>query len=162
MFRRPFSTALVTVGTGSVIALGASPASAAGWVYQQTDRDACYDAVSMDSDNNGRINVVWFDLDNDCVFDTAMWDTNGNDALLERASYDMNENGRTEALMVDTDQRVGYDWVYVDLNEDGYWDQRAALATTIIGSTTVGGTATYGGVPGLLTTMARIGGVVAW
>jgi hypothetical protein len=111
-----------------VLALVASPsAMAAGWQSWQLDRDRCYDASTLDADGNGNSEQVWFDIDNDCQWDTHLYNTWGWDGLLEEATYDMNENGAPEYKIQDMNQRVGFEWLYVDRNQDGFYDMRRII-----------------------------------
>ena len=109
-------------------ARGASAAGTADpWRYWQLDRDSCRDAATLDADGNGNAEQAWFDIDNDCRWDTHLYNTRGDDGLLEAASFDMDENGVPEYLMLDINQRVGYEWLYVDLNQDRVYEQRRII-----------------------------------
>lgn len=147
-------------------------ASAGGWKYWQTDNDRCWDASTLDANGNGYWEVAWYDLDNDCRWDTKLWNSVGGDAFAESLTYDMNEDGRWEMWLVDTDQRPGHEVVFFDDDADGYYDRwayvpraapdlnlRANLAS--VGST-VGGRATYDGAFGLVAYMAGFTGSVAY
>lgn len=160
----------LVVTAAALVAPGA--ASAAAWKYWQLDNDRCWDATTLDSNGNGYWEVAWYDLDNDCDWDTKLWNSVGGDAFAEALTYDMNEDGRWEMWLVDTDQRVGHEIVYFDDNADGNYDRwayvpRAApdlsLRThlTQMGSS-VGGRATYNGAFGLVNFMAGFTGGAAW
>jgi hypothetical protein len=99
----------------------------ANWEYWQLDRDGCWDAATMDANFNGTAEDVWFDMDNDCRWDTRLWNSRGGENLLERATFDMNENGVPEYLMLDINQRVGFEWLYIDRNQDRMWDMRRII-----------------------------------
>jgi hypothetical protein len=99
-------------------------ASAAGWQYAQTDNDRLWDAVSIDRDGNGLIDDAWFDFDNDSRWDTRIFNSAYGDWLLETANFDMNENGVSEYRLLDTNQRAGFEYLYVNRNNDSYWDFR--------------------------------------
>jgi hypothetical protein len=113
----------------AIVALLAATAtaSAAGWRYAETDGDRLWDAVYLDSNDNGLIEDIRFDLDNDTRWDTRMFNSAYGDGLLETANFDMNENGVTEYKMLDTNQRVGFEYLYVNRNDDGYWDFRRII-----------------------------------
>lgn len=119
----------VAVAAAALTALlaGAAGASAAGWLHHQTDADWCYDAVTIDSDDNGNFNQMWADLDNDCRWDTRLYNARGRDTLLEIASYDMDESGVPEFRLLDGDQRVGFDFIQADWNQDRRWDVRRII-----------------------------------
>jgi hypothetical protein len=147
-------------------------ASAAGWRTWQTDYDRCWDATTLDQNNNGYWEVAWFDLDNDCRWDTKVWNSYGSDTFAESLTYDMNEDGRWEAWLVDTDQRTGFEVVYFDDTGDGYYDRwayvpqaapdsslRAHLAQA---GSTGGGPVRLDGAFGLVTYLSRFTGGSVW
>src|SRR5262245_30153203 len=78
--------------SGSALAAG----TAASWKLHQLDADRCWDATSMDADYNGRIENIWYDVDNDCAWDTRIWNSVGGDSFLESMTLDMDEDGRWE------------------------------------------------------------------
>jgi hypothetical protein len=123
------SKSIVVAVLAALVALLASAgtASAAGWQYAQTDGDRYWDATSIDRNGNGMIDDAWFDLDNDGRWDTRIFNSRFGDELLETASYDMDENDVTEFRLLDTDQRVGFEYLYVNRNQDGYWDFRRVI-----------------------------------
>jgi hypothetical protein len=128
----PFTTRLRRILTGTIaaaaLALVAAPqAMAAGWQYWEVDGDRCYDASTLDANGNGNAEQHWFDLDNDCRWDTNLYNTRGWDGFLEEATYDMNENGAPEYLIQDMNQRVGFEWVYLDRNQDRVYEQRRII-----------------------------------
>jgi hypothetical protein len=150
----------------------AGEAQAAGWRYFQLDGDRCWDASTLDTNGNGYWEVAWYDVDDDCSWDTKMWNSVGGDAFAESMTYDAYEDGRWDLWLVDTNQRPGYEVAYFDDSGDGYYDRwnwvpqaapdislRAHLAG--IGST-VGGRARYDGAFGLVTYMASYTGAAAW
>jgi hypothetical protein len=150
----------------------AGVASAAGWRTWQLDGDRCWDATTIDQNDNGYWEVAWYDVDNDCRWDTKIWNSVGGDAFAESMYYDMDENGRWEAWLVDTDQRVGFEVAYFDDNGDGYYDRWARVPQAApdislsahlaqVGST-VGGRAQYGGVFGLVNYMSGFTGRAVW
>lgn len=107
---------------GAALFVSSAPAQAASWVSHQTDSDWCYDAKTLDMEGNGYANDIWLDYDNDCRYDTRQWNTAGHDNLHERLGFDMDENGRFEVVLADTNQRVGWELVYFDQNQDGYFE----------------------------------------
>jgi hypothetical protein len=117
--------ALVGLVAVAAVLVTAQAATAAGWLYHQFDNDRCYDATTLDQNNNGYWEVAWYDLDNDCRWDTKLWNSVGGDSFAESLIYDMNEDGHWEAWLVDTDQRTGYEVVYFDDDGDGYYDRWA-------------------------------------
>jgi hypothetical protein len=160
----------LVAGLAALVTPGA--AQAAGWQYWQLDGDRCWDASSLDANGNGYAEVVWYDMDNDCRWDTKMWNTVGGDAFAEAMTYDAHEDGRWDVWLVDTDQRVGHEVAYFDDNGDGYYDRWAyvprsapdlSLRTHLaqVGST-VGGRATYNTGFGLVNFMAGFTGSVAY
>jgi len=118
--------AVVTLAVAGTVAVAAPPSAAAGarWQLQQLDGDRCWDSTTLDADFNGFDEQVWFDLDNDCRWDTHQYSTKGGDDFHEQLSYDMNENGVPEYVLQDVDQRVGFDWAYIDANEDRRFEAR--------------------------------------
>ena len=116
--------AIGTVVTALALLTATGTAAAASWQYAQLDGDRYYDASYTDRDGNGVVDDLWFDLDNDGRWDTHLYNSRYTDALLEVALYDMNENGVAEYKLLDTDQRVGFEYVYFNLNQDGQWDYR--------------------------------------
>jgi hypothetical protein len=162
----------VALVAAALALLAPGAAQAAGWKYWQLDGDRCYDATTLDADGNGYAEVTWYDMDNDCDWDTKVWNTLGSDAFAEAMTYDAAEDGRWDVWLVDTDQRVGHEVAYFDDNGDGYYDRwayvpRAApdlsLRTHLaqVGST-VGGRATYNTGFGLVNYMAGFTGSVAY
>jgi hypothetical protein len=156
----------------AIAAVLATAALASGWRSWQLDNDRCSDVTTIDQNDNGYWETAWYDLDNDCRWDTKLWNSVGGDAFAESLIYDMNEDGRWEAWLVDTDQRAGYEVAYFDDNGDGYYDRwtyvpqaapdislRAHLAQ--VGST-VGGQTRQDGVFGLVTYMAGVTRSAAW
>jgi hypothetical protein len=123
------SIRLAIAGLAAVVAMGAMTATAvaAGWQFAQQDADQYYDAAYRDADSNGNIDDLWADLDNDGRWDSHVYNTRGWDNLLETITYDMDENGAPEYRLLDTDQRVGFEYVYVDRNQDRRWDLRRII-----------------------------------
>ena len=120
--------ALVTLAAALAAAqpAGAAP-TAASWKLWQLDRDRCWDATTIDANFNGNWEIAWYDLDNDCSWDTRMWNSLGRDHFAESLTYDMNENGVPEYQLLDINQRVGYEWAYLDLNQDRHYEQRRII-----------------------------------
>jgi hypothetical protein len=119
--------ASVAIAVLAALLVGTATASAAGWQYAQTDSDRHWDAASVDRNGNGLIDDAWFDLDNDGRWDSRIFNSRFGDELLETAIYDMNENDVAEFKLLDTDQRVGFEYLYVNRNQDGYWDFRRVI-----------------------------------
>ncbi len=143
--------------------------AAASWKYWQLDGDRCWDSTTLDASFNGNYEVAWFDLDNDCRWDTKIWNSVGGDDFAESMTYDMNEDGRWEFWLVDTNQRVGFDVVYFDDNADGYYDRWAPMAASrtmtlaeVLGQGSFGGTIRQSGAMGLVTYLAGYTGQAAW
>jgi len=163
---------LVALVAAAVAFAAPGVASAAGWQYWQLDGDRCWDASTLDSNGNGYWETAWYDLDNDCRWDTKLWNSFGSDAFAEAMTHDLNEDGRWEMWLVDTDQRPGHEIVFFDDNADGYYDRwayvpRAApdvsLRTQLAqAGSLVGGRATYNGAFGLVNYMAGFTGGAAW
>jgi hypothetical protein len=165
--------ALAAALVAAAIALAtAGTASAAGWRHFQLDNDRCWDASTLDANGNGYWEVAWYDLDNDCNWDTKLWNSVGGDAFAESMTHDMNEDGRWDMWLVDTDRRPGHEIVYFDDNGDGGYDRWAyvpkaapdvSLRAHLAGvGSTVGGRASYGGVFGLVNYIAGFNGSVAY
>jgi hypothetical protein len=170
--KRTIVIGLVALVAAAAALVAPGTASAAGWRTFQLDGDRCWDATSLDANGNGNWEALLYDLDNDCRWDTKLWNSVGGDAFAESMIHDMNEDGRWEMWLVDTDRLPGHEIVYFDDNGDGGYDRwayvpkaapdfslRAHLAS--VGST-VGGRATYGGAFGLVTYMANFTGGAAW
>ncbi len=111
---------------------GTGTASAASWQYFNVDSDRYVDAAAIDRDANGNFDDIYFDLDNDDEFDTNVYNKTGADTLLEIVDYDMDENDEVEIRLADGDQRVGFDYIWVDLDQNGYWDRFRYGARRII------------------------------
>ena len=60
---------IVLLGVTAAFATAGS-ASAGGWRYYQLDNDRCYDLTTLDQNGNGYAEMAWFDIDNDCDWDT--------------------------------------------------------------------------------------------
>jgi hypothetical protein len=112
---------VVTVGALLVLAALPAVASASHWQYHETDGDACPDAASHDTNMNGRIDDFWADLDQDCRWDSRLFNSRYDETILEEARYDMDENGRPEFGLKDVNQRAGFEWFFADLDQDGRW-----------------------------------------
>jgi hypothetical protein len=125
--RRITSIAVAVLAALVALLTYAGTASAAGWQYAQTDRDRHWDAVSIDRNGNGMIDDAWFDLDNDRRWDTRIFNSRFGDELLETAIYDMDENDVAEYRLLDADQRVGFEYLDVNRNQDSYWDFRRII-----------------------------------
>ena len=103
---------------------GTGTGAADGWRYGQADEDSCFDAATRDDNRNGFWELVWLDIDNDCRWDTRLSNTVLQDDLLERIAYDMDENGFFEIVAEDVNQRVGFERVGFDLDQDGAIESR--------------------------------------
>ena len=108
-------------------------ATAADWQYYDNDADNWYDIAAIDRDDSGEFDDVRFDLDNDSHWDTRMFNKSGTSGwLLEYLDFDMDENNEVEARLQDGDQRVGFDYLLVDRDQNGYWDRTRGYARRII------------------------------
>jgi hypothetical protein len=114
-----------------VLATSAS-ASAASWQYFDTDADSYWDAAGLDQGGNGYFEDTYFDLDDDGAWDTNLYNTRGSEALLEVVDYDMDENDEVEIRLMDGDQRVGFDYLFVDLDQNGSWDRYGGRVRRIV------------------------------
>ena len=114
-----------------VLATSAS-ASAASWQYFGLDADSYWDAAVLDRNGNGVFDDIYFDLDNDAAWDTNLYNTRGSDSLLEVTDYDMDENNEVEFRLKDGDQRAGFDYLFVDLDQNGAWDSFRGRARRIV------------------------------
>ncbi len=127
------STRTAVFIVAAVVFLAAGMASGAGtavpWKFHQLDNDRCWDAATKDANLNGYSEEVWYDVDNDCRWDTHLWNSVGADNLLESLTFDMDEDRHWEYWLVDTNQRIGFDVAFFDDNEDGYYDRWARLGT---------------------------------
>jgi hypothetical protein len=121
--------ALLALALAATIAAALPPsaAAAAQWQSSQTDGDRCWDASTLDADFNGYAEQIWFDLDNDCRWDTHQYNTRYADNFHEEVSYDMDENGVPEYVIQDIDQRVGFEWAYIDLNQDRRFETKRVI-----------------------------------
>ncbi len=106
---------------------GAGAGAADGWRYGQADEDSCFDVATRDDDRNGLLELVWLDIDNDCRWDTRLSNTAYEDDLLEKITYDMDENGVFEIVAEDVNQRVGFEWIGFDLDQDGVVESRRII-----------------------------------
>ena len=116
--RRLVAVAAASLLTMLVTAAGAH-AQGGAWQSLDSNGDGYYDAKAQDSDGNGNFDNAWFDLDKDGWWDTQMFNSRYSDALLEILNFDMDENGEVEIQMRDGDQRVGFDYVLFDRDQDG-------------------------------------------
>src|SRR5688572_7417362 len=113
----------LVAAAAALVAPGA--AQAAGWQYWQLDSDRCWDASTLDANGNGYAEITWYDMDNDCRWDTKVWNSVGGEAFAEAVTFDASEDGRWDLWLVDTDQQVGHEIAYFDDNADGYYDRWA-------------------------------------
>ena len=82
----------LVAATISLLAPGTASA-AASWKVWQTDGDRCWDSTTMDANFNGNYEVALFDLDNDCRWDTKIWNS-AYGARLRRVADVRHERGR--------------------------------------------------------------------
>ena len=138
---RRLATILAMVFVVATIGMGAAPghASAAtpAWQFHQLDADRYWDVATMDANQNGIPEQIWFDLDNDGRLDTHLYNSEGSESLLEVLTYDSDEDGTVEYMYLDTNQIAGYELLYVNANDDGYWDgpARAVGSSATVGVT---------------------------
>ena len=120
---------LIVLAAVTLAATSAAPAAttAAEWRYHQTDGDRCWDAATMDANFNGLSEDWWFDMDNDCRWDSRLWNSRGGEHFMESLTFDMNENGVPEYLMLDINQRAGFEWLYLDMNQDRRYEMRRII-----------------------------------
>ena len=118
----------------TVLMLLATPAaaSAAEWQFYNVDGDSYYDIAGIDRSGNGNFDDIYFDIDNDNAWDTNMWNARGSDSLHEVLDFDMDENGEVEIRLRDSNQRVGFEWILVDRDQDGAWDSWRGFTRRII------------------------------
>lgn len=130
--RRRALLALAGAALTFLTSVEAAPANAdstlAQWQYYEMDPDSCWDAATIDSDFNGYPEDLWFDTDNDCKWDMRIYNTSGGDWFLENMSFDGDENGRPEVVLQDTDQLVGFDYVWYDLDQDGVYESGSTMS----------------------------------
>ena len=108
-------------------------ASAAEWQYFNVDGDGYYDIAGIDRSGNGNFDDIYFDIDNDGPWDTNMWNLGGtSDSLHEILDFDMDENGVVEIRLRDSNQRVGFEYILVDRNQDANWDSWRGFTRRII------------------------------
>ena len=121
---RRMGRAVAALATVLTLAMTGTAVAAHGphWQHYQLDNDHFSDAATIDRDGNGNADDIYHDLDNDGAYDTNIYNTRYSDRLLEVTDYDMDENDEVEFRLVDGDQRVGFDYLYVDLDQNGYWD----------------------------------------
>jgi len=153
------TVAAVLAAVGSASAAN----TAATWKYLQLDGDRCWDAATMDANFNGYAEDVRYDIDNDCRWDTRIWNSVGADDFLESLTFDMDENGRWEYWLADTNQREGFDIAFFDDDEDGAYDRWAWIPRapdTSLG--TIGGAPQRSGALGLVEWLAARTGRAVW
>lgn len=124
--------ALLVAAMLAALLVTTATASAASWQYHDVDADRYYDATTIDRDGNGYSEDMYFDLDNDGRWDTNLYNTRHWDNFLEVIDYDMDENGEVEARLLDGDQREGFDYVRVDSDQNGSWDNLGGYTKRII------------------------------
>lgn len=164
-------TALLTLLAALALVVGlattATPAQAAGgWQWSYDHQRRCWNGATYDGNQNGRAEVIWIDVNGDCRLDSVAFDTNGRDDLLEQLWSDVDGDGYWDVVFVDTDQRVGFEYFFVDANNDGYWEQQGWLAqlrtpTTAdiyVGPTSIGAPTNPSGFYSLMVTMSRLTG----
>ena len=154
----------------AVLSVPAAAGTAATWRYWQLDQDRCWDAITWDGNFNGYFETAWFDFDNDCVWDTRIWNSVGADHFAESLTFDMNEDGRWEYWLADNNQREGFDLVFFDDNRDGYYDRwlpmpgpapEMSLAEQL-GQGSFGGTMRHSGAMGLVVYLSHVTRQATW
>jgi len=150
MRTRRFTLTVTASATVPLLLLFGGTASAAdsGWQWA-VPQAGCYHAAIVDSEPNGWANQVLVDVNNDCVPDMTIWDTDGSDTVLERLTIDGDNNGYPETRLYDTNQQAGFDSVYFDADQNGEFFGPYAVpqptfaptspADAVIGGTVVGG-----------------------
>jgi len=169
---RLITIAVLASSAFAAVALSATATAgtAASWRSWQLDGDRCWDAITMDANLNGYWETAWFDFDNDCRWDTRIWNSVGGDAFAESLTFDMNEDGRWEIWLADNNQREGFDVVYFDDNGDGYYDRwtpmpNAAPSMSLaeqLGQGSFGGTMRHSGAMGLVVYLSHYTRQAAW
>ena len=149
-------------------------ATAGGWKAWQLDQDRCWDAASRDTNDNGWWDVIWFDINNDCRWETAVFNRVGHDSFLEALTFDTDRDGRWNVWLADTNQQVGYELIFWDDNGDGGWDRwnyvirvvprtmRDAVADVTADLGRSVGPSSDDGLTRLLNTIARINGTATF
>jgi hypothetical protein len=127
--RRAARIALLTI---SAVLASTATASAAQWQRYNVDGDAFYDIAAIDRGGNGNFEDIYFDIDNDGAWDANLYNTRRSDAFLEVLDFDMDENDEVEIRLSDQDQREGFDYIQVDLDQNGYWDRWRGYTRRII------------------------------
>ena len=125
------------LGVVAVVALLAlltttATATAGVWQYYNVDADGLDDIAAIDRDDNGNFDNIYFDLDNDGSWDTNLLNTRFSESLLEVLNFDMDENDEVEIQLRDSDQRVGFEYILVDRDQNGYWDSWRGFTRRII------------------------------
>jgi hypothetical protein len=134
--RRSTLVAVLAVVTLSATGVASAAGTAGTWKYWQLDQDRCKDAATMDANFNGNNEDAWFDLDNDCRWDTRIWNSLGGDHFSESLTFDMDENDVPEYRMLDINQRTGFEWLYIDRNQDGVYELRRIIPGSDLDVTT--------------------------
>ena len=118
----------------TVLALAATTgtASAAEWQFHNVDGDSLYDIAGIDRSGNGTYDDIYFDIDNDGAWDSNMWNSRGADTFHEVLDFDMDENDEVEIRLRDNDQLEGFDYILVDLDQNGAWDRWRGYTRRII------------------------------
>jgi hypothetical protein len=120
--RRTIGTLIIAAAMFATAAAQPMAMLAASWQLYQVDADRFYDVAFMDANANGYGEDIWYDLDNDGRWDTRLYNTYGGDSFSETVDYDFDEDGTKEFRLVDTNQRAGFEWAYINRNDDGNWD----------------------------------------
>ena len=76
----------------------------------------------VDENNNGRVDTVIMDLDENGVIDSVGFDENENNNF-EIIVFDDDEDGNVDRADLDTDDNGSSDIVAYDYNQDGEWDK---------------------------------------
>ncbi len=152
----------VVVAATTMIGAATADAAAAGWTSYNWDAEACSEATAY-RDGYGRITQIYFDLTNNCVWDTLARDTDLNGAF-EQFWFDIPEGRIWDAVIV-TSPGGGQTWYSMGPSYDPFtypafginWTRSGFLGLGVISAPTA-----PSGFYQLMQTLAGATRSVAW
>ena len=77
--------------------------------------------IPVDTDKNGKDDMLLMDVDEDGVYDLAFVDEN-EDGEFDFLVGDLNNDGETDLLIYDKDENGSFEYFVIDTDFDGRWD----------------------------------------